>query len=306
MKILIISSNLIGDTILSTSIINNLHSKYPEGKFTFIIGPSAAQLYINFPAKEKIIIVKKKNFNLHWIDMYISVFKTKWDIIVDFRSSLISYFLKNKKKYIFKKKKNLNHIDQLQNFFQFKDTSLSISTNKDEEINASNAISDIYKYVVLFPGGNWKPKIWPTNYFNKLIFLLNNKFTNLKFIVVGSIIEKNLYLEDIMKGLPTNDFINLMGKSLTETSAYMTKSNLFIGNDSGLMHLSVASNLKTIALFGPTNDKIYGHYSSNSFVIRTKKNYEDFNREKMDITKSYMQTITPEIVLNFIIKNKLL
>ena len=50
-----------------------------------------------------------------------------------------------------------------------------------------------------------------------------------------------------------------MGKSLTVTSAYMNKSNLFIGNDSGLMHLSVASNLRTIALFGPTNDKIYGH-----------------------------------------------
>ena len=55
----------------------------------------------------------------------------------------------------------------------------------------------------------------------------------------------------------------------------MNKSNLFVGNDSGLMHLSVASNLQTIALFGPTNDKIYGHYNSNSFVIRTKESYEE-------------------------------
>ena len=48
-----------------------------------------------------------------------------------------------------------------------------------------------------------------------------------------------------------------MGASLTLTSAYMKKSDLFIGNDSGLMHLSAASNLATIGLFGPTNDKIY-------------------------------------------------
>ena len=97
-----------------------------------------------------------------------------------------------------------------------------------------------------------------------------------------------------------------MGKSLTSTSAYMNKCNLFIGNDSGLMHLSVASNLKTIALFGPTNEKIYGHYDSNSFIIRTKESYEDLNKNTIDITKSYMESIEPEQILNFIIKNKLL
>ena len=64
-----------------------------------------------------------------------------------------------------------------------------------------------------------------------------------------------------------------MGESLTKTSAYMKKSNLFIGNDSGLMHLSVASKLKTISLFGPTNDKIYGHSNNNCFIIRTKESY---------------------------------
>ena len=97
-----------------------------------------------------------------------------------------------------------------------------------------------------------------------------------------------------------------MGRSLTATSAYMTKSNLFIGNDSGLMHLSIASKLKTIALFGPTNDKIYGHYNSNSFVLRTKENYENFKKNKIDTSRSYMQSILPEIVFDFIIKNKLI
>ena len=47
----------------------------------------------------------------------------------------------------------------------------------------------------------------------------------------------------------------------------MKKSNLFIGNDSGLMHLSVASNLKTIALFGPTNDKVARFTVSGTLTI---------------------------------------
>ena len=306
MKILIISSNLIGDTILSTGIVNYYHRKYSQAKFTFLIGPSAGQIYNNFPAKEKIIIIKKKRFNFHWVDMYISVFKIKWDIIIDFRSSLISYLLFTKKKYIFKKKKNLNHLNQLKDFFTIDDLSLSILTNKKEEVEASKIINNNYKYIVLFPGGNWKPKIWPIKYFNQLIHILNDNFINLKFIIVGSLEEKKIYFEEIKKNLPDNIFIDLMGKSLTCTSAYMSKCNLFIGNDSGLMHLSVASNLKTIALFGPTDDKIYGHYNSNSFVIRTKESYANFNRNRIDITKSYMCSLGPHEVFNFVIKNKLL
>ena len=306
MKILIISSNLIGDTILSTGVVNDFYVKYPHAKFTFLIGPSAAQIYNNFLAKEKIILIKKKQFNLHWIDMYFKVSKINWDIVIDFRSSFISYFLNNKIKYIFKKNKNLNHLDQLKDFFNIENLSLFISTSKAEEVEASHVINDKYKYVVLFPGGNWKPKIWPSKYFNKLIQALNDNFSNIKFIIVGSIEEKKKYFDDIKKNFPENIFIDLMGKSLTSTSAYMNKCNLFIGNDSGLMHLSIASNLKTIALFGPTNEKIYGHYDSNSFVIRTKESYEDLNKNTIDITKTYMESIEPEQILNFIIKNKLL
>jgi len=238
--------------------------------------------------------------------MYISVFKIKWDIVIDFRSSLMSYFLKKNKKYIFKKNKKLNHLDQLNHFFKIRDPSLSIHVSNNEETQARKIIRKKYRYIVLFPGGNWKPKIWSIENYNKLIQILNDNFSNLKFIIVGSLDEKEIYFKCIQKNLPNNIFINLMGQSLTGTSAYMSKCNLFIGNDSGLMHLSVASNLKTIALFGPTNDKIYGHYNSNSFVIRTKESYEDFNKIIIDKSKSYMNSIKPTDVLNFIINNKLL
>ena len=306
MKILIISSNLIGDTILSTGVINYFHQNHPEAKFTFLIGPSAGQIYKNFLAKENIILVRKMKFNFHWIYMYSKVMKIKWDIVIDFRSSLISYFLNTKKKYIFKKSKKLNQIDQLKNFFLIKNFSMFISLNNAEKNEASLIIKNKFQYLILFPGGNWKPKIWPDYYFNTLIHLLISRFSNLKFIIVGSLEEKKMYYNNIKKNLPDDLFIDLMGKSLTTTSAYMKKSNLFIGNDSGLMHLSIASNLKTIALFGPTNDKIYGHNNIKSFIIRTKEGLDNFNKNTMDFNKSYMLSISPRQVFDLILKNNLL
>ena len=97
-----------------------------------------------------------------------------------------------------------------------------------------------------------------------------------------------------------------MGKSITLTSAYMNQSKLFIGNDSGLMHLAVASNLSTIALFGPTNDKIYGHINKKSFVIRTDESYEDLIKQNINENNSYMKSIDPKNIIDFINTNNLL
>ena len=306
MKILIISSNLIGDTILSTGIIENFSKIYPKAKFTFITGPSSGQIYKNFPSKEKIILIKKKKYNIHWINMYLSSCFTKWDIVIDFRSSLISYFLRTNKKFIFKKQKNVNHLEQLKKSFKFSNFELFIHTNYEEDVEAHNNLDESFKHVVIFPGGNWKPKIWPANYYNELISSLNNKFSKIKFVIVGSSQEKRIYLNLIKNNLPDEIFIDLMGSSLTTTSAYMKKSNLFIGNDSGLMHLSVASNLKTIGLFGPTNDKIYGHKNKNSFIIRTKQDYSYFKKNNINQNNSYMHSIKTSDILDLITIKKLL
>ena len=306
MKILIISSNLIGDTVLSTGVIDHFVKNYPDAKFTFLVGPTAAQIYQHFPALEKIIKIKKRSYNLHWFEMFLKNRKIKWDIVVDLRSSLLPYLLKAKKRFIFKKNNKLHHLDQLKNFFNLNNNFLNIYNSYREEEEVRENLNKNFKYIVIFPGGNWIPKIWPISNYNQLLIKLYKKYSHLKFIIVGSTIEEKKYFRNIKKNLPENLFVNLMGKSLTLTSAYMKKSNLFIGNDSGLMHLSVASNLPTITLFGPTNDKIYGHTKNNCFIIRTKESYDYFNKINVDPEKSYMLSINSDQVIDIIIRNKLL
>jgi ADP-heptose:LPS heptosyltransferase len=305
-KILVISSNLIGDSILSTGVIEHFYKKNPKAKFTFLIGPTAGQIYEHFPGLEKTVSIKKLKFNLHWLKMYFNCCLTKWDIVIDLRSSLLPYLLLAKKKYIFKKNKTLHHIEQLNQFFNLSESLLFVHNDPIEENIVNNIMESNYKYIVIFPGGNWKPKIWPANQYNKLLHMICNRYSNIKFIIVGSLKEKKLYFETIRNDLEDHLIIDLMGETLTLTSAYMKKSNVFIGNDSGLMHLSIASGLNTIGLFGPTNDKLYGHRNSKSFVIRTREDYDYFNKTAIDQNKSHMLSIQPDQILNVIIENKLL
>ena len=240
---------------------------------------------------------------MHWFQIIYNCSGKKWDIIVDFRSSLISYFLFHNKKFIFKKKPVLNHLQQLSNFFGFNCSELFIETNIKEEETVSKDLSDNFNYFVIFPGGNWKPKIWDVENYNDLMIKILSNNQNVKFILVGSKAEEEIYLNEITKNIESKCFINLFGSSLTQTAAYMKKSKLFIGNDSGLSHMASATKLKSLVLFGPTNDKIYGPYNKESIVVRTKESYDYFKSIKIDESKSYMSSISVEKIYN-ILQNK--
>ena len=297
MKILFICSNLIGDTILSSGAIKYFIDQNKEAKLTFVVGPTAAPLLKNYNNIENIIIFKKRKFNLHWFDVFQKTYNVKWDIVVDFRSSVISYLLRNNKKYIFKKNHNIHHIEQLNSSFGFNCSNLLIPTSDDEKNKADEDLDSSFKHIVIFPGGNWDPKLWSADNFNVTMKLLLEKFHKIKFILVGSLKEKNKFYNELIKGIKEDLIIDLFGFNLTLTSAYMKKSDMFIGNDSGLMHLAVASKLRVISLFGPTDDNVYGPYGEGNIVVRTSESLEYFKSLKIDENKSYMNTIKPEIII---------
>lgn len=297
MKILYICSNLIGDTILSSGVINHFIDQNKDAKLTFVVGPTAAPLLKNYKNTENIIIFEKRKFNLHWFDILQKTYSTKWDIVVDFRSSVISYILRKNKKYIFKKHHSIHHIEQLNSSFGFDCSNLFVPTSFEEKNKANDHLDKSFKHIVIFPGGNWFPKLWAAENFNLTMKSLLDKYDKIKFILVGSLKEKNKFYNELKKDIKEDLIIDLFGYNLTLTSAYMKKSDIFIGNDSGLMHLAVANKLKVISLFGPTDDRVYGPYGGNNIVIRTSESLDYFNSININKNKSYMNSIKPEIVL---------
>jgi len=296
-KILYICSNLIGDTILSSGVINHFIDQNKDAKLTFVVGPTAAPLLKNYKNTENIIIFEKRKFNLHWFDILQKTYSTKWDIVVDFRSSAISYILRKNKKYIFKKNHSIHHIEQLNSSFGFDCSNLFVPTSFEEKNKANDHLDKSFKHIVIFPGGNWFPKLWAAENFNLTMKSLLDKYDKIKFILVGSLKEKNKFYNELKKDIKEDLIIDLFGYNLTLTSAYMKKSDIFIGNDSGLMHLAVANKLKVISLFGPTDDRVYGPYGGNNIVIRTSESLDYFKSINIDENSSYMNSIKPEIVL---------
>ena len=69
---------------------------------------------------------------------------------------------------------------------------------------------------------------------------------------------------------------NLTGKlDLLTTAACLESAKLFVGNDSGLMHMAAAVGAPTLGLFGPSRETIYGPYGRHTASVRTDLSYEE-------------------------------
>ena len=61
--------------------------------------------------------------------------------------------------------------------------------------------------------------------------------------------------------------VNLVGRTgLGELGAILERCDLFLGNDTGAMHLAVAVGTPVVAIFGPTSPANYGPYGSGAGV----------------------------------------
>ncbi|HYP17373.1 MAG TPA: glycosyltransferase family 9 protein, partial [Opitutus sp.] len=64
--------------------------------------------------------------------------------------------------------------------------------------------------------------------------------------------------------VPSGRFLNLAGCPLEQMIALVRQEAMFIGNDSGPMHLSAASGNRVLAIFGPTSPRRFGPFPLSS------------------------------------------
>jgi ADP-heptose:LPS heptosyltransferase len=104
----------------------------------------------------------------------------------------------------------------------------------------------------LGPTANWSGKVWPPERFAALFERLASAMPGARAaIFAGPGAGERAMAAPVLAALP--GAIDLVGVlSLPEAAACLARCALFIGNDSGLMHLAAAAGAPTLGLFGPT------------------------------------------------------
>ncbi len=121
--------------------------------------------------------------------------------------------------------------------------------------------------VALAPGARWSYRRWPAERFTELGAWLQDKFQARILILAGKS-EKPL-AEQIERNLSSALTVNLAGRTtLRQMAAVLKLCDVFIGIDSGPMHVATAAGVPSVGLFGTGEYERFRPWGTDHEVIR--------------------------------------
>jgi len=281
-NILIIQLWGIGETVLTIPAIKALKDIYIKTAIDILCTKRNKDVYFNYPFINKLNVVKLNLFSLKWF-----VLKNwkRYNIVIDMEeylniSAIMSFFIgryaigysHGARSLTYSRKVQYNDNQHTSNTFLDLVKPLGVKgfIEKLEKLNYTGTDKKIVdldlKYsgikktnflIGIAPGAaeSSKSRMWPGQNFAEVIEKACHKRKNCKVILIGANYEKKLnkdIIELIKDKRVKKNVLNLAGKfSLRQTFYLISKCNVFIGNDSGPMHIAAAMDVKTIGLFGP-------------------------------------------------------
>ena len=223
--------------------------------------------------------VKRNNFS----KIYIMHFSLFWFLVAKISG------IKNIYKYgILKKNVDiyLNALEQNKRWLQ--NTNLSSQT-KIAYLQNNNKSNN---QIIIGIGSSGPTKKWPTENYIELIKKISNK--NITFYLAGgnNEIEKQIS-NRIINEIKDNRVESLCSLSIEEIMPIINSSKLYIGNDTGFMHLSAGLNIPAIGLFGDT-PLSYANYTKNILPI-IPENFKTVGHNSMAMNKITVDQVFNEV-----------
>jgi heptosyltransferase III len=279
MKALFVTSTRIGDAVLSTGILAHILRSRPDVRLTIACGPASAPLFEAVPGLERLIVVTKRPYAMHWLDLWAKCALPLWHLVVDLRGSALAYFLRARRRRVMRPALYRGHqIQRLARAFGLREpVAPVIWTAPRHKEAAAELIPRGTPVLALGPTANWAPKIWPAENFVALAERLTGPggiLPGARIAVFGGPDERAL-AQPVLDALPADRRIDLVGKvDLLTAAACLRHATLFVGNDSGLMHIAAATGIPTLGLFGPSPPALYSPWGPNAAVATTAIPYE--------------------------------
>jgi len=312
-KIIIIRQhNQLGDLLAGVSLFRAFKETYPESHITLLVSPFNYPGMVKNKYIDRIFVFDKKElFNPSYFVRLKKILTEEYDLAIvpvvvsiSFTSNLLARLSNskirigpqsldgkvNKSAFFFDRRVSIdwrNHpdsnvsersLDIVRPFRINTENYHSGISFDDEEMKnvekflADNNFDENKNLVGLHVGAGKPSNRWSLQKYTLLINRLNSAHS-INFYLTGSKTDKDEidYLVnelDFKVGL----FIN---RPIPEVAALISKSDLFISNDTGIMHVSGTTDTPQISIFGPTNPFNWAPIGPNKYFIRKSELIED-------------------------------
>lgn len=298
-KILIRSTNWIGDAIMTTPAVRTIKENFPEAEITMLALPWMEAVFSASPYVDRIISYDRGKTHSGikgMIRLSRQLHACRFDAAIllqnafeaafitslaripiragykrDGRSLLLSHGIK-----IREETKKLHQVYYYQKLLE--DLGLLCGSNdlflklpEKESVWAIKYKEKLASKMVIGinPGAAYGPaKCWPAERYGELAAFLH-KETGAHFVVFGT--EADIETGHIIASYNKRKIHNMAGKtSLAQAMSLIDICDVFVTNDSGLMHVAAALKRPLVAIFGSTDAVATGPFSDNAFIVQKK------------------------------------
>ena len=314
MKVLVIQPKIgMGDMVIYLPYIHAISKKYLTPVSILVKENSRAnQLLAEDRHIDEIILLDRSKNNSGSHDGFLGFIKLSkeirlknFDKVFIFNSSL-RYLLisklagiKNISQYpLFRKKDNI--VTSAKIFTEYELGSI-VSTQPELKINqesfnkVNQNFSKEFKHICLGISASGPTKRWNIENFITLCKKVNEKIPS-KFYLAAGNNDKEL-IEKFLNSKISENCISFQDLKIKETMPIIKNCDLYIGNDTGWLHISSALGIKCLALFMDSPAQAYGKYSKNINIIVPEGETEEttthntLGAEKISFEKVFEKSI---------------
>lgn len=266
-SLLFITSNRLGDGVLSTGLLDAALQRFHPEKVTIVCGAVPAVLFSHVPQLDRIIPLQKEKNDLHWLRLWLKLLPHRWDVVIDIRDSLVSYGIRAGKTFRFRnpdrKQPKAVQLAKILNLPAAPFNKIWLSG--EDKAEATRFLPDGVPILAICPRAAWGPKTWPAERFIEAAKRL--PFT--RIAIFGAEQEREFSLPVIDGLKATHEVIDMVGKTNPlQAAACLERCSLCLANDSGLMHIAAAMGIPTLGIFGPTPDCEYRPWGPRAAFVR--------------------------------------
>jgi lipopolysaccharide heptosyltransferase II len=266
-RILVITLSNIGDIILTTPVIRALADEFPDARIDVMTGPKGKEIFEKDPAVFKLIIYDKRMPMAEKRRLQLKLKKLQYDLVADLKNTIFPLLIGPKyrtatiqrfpKSVVHSSSRHLHRLKSMG--IECANEKSYIYIPKEDEDYVSNMIRKEgigSPMVVVNAGAKSHLKRWTAEGFAGLSDRIIME-CGAEVVFIGTDEDRDVVANIIkmMKNRPHD----IVGRTnLRQLASLLKRSSLVITNDSAPLHLACAVGAKVLALFGPTDPKIYG------------------------------------------------
>lgn len=287
-RILIIKLSAIGDCLHASPVAESLRRAFPDAHLGWVVHPHCAPVVTGNPFVNRVHLWPRKGMFKAYGPMSRELRAENYDTAIDLqgllKSGLVSLASGAKSRigpsearematvfYSQKVARQIKTMHVIPGYLELAKAAggvvspeppMFMPTSEADDAHARALLNEIdptgaHRWVVLNPSAGKPNKMWPAERFGELANRLHTA-AGVRCFITGAPADMPL-AERILSAVNGDHVVNLTGRTnLNQLTALLRLATMFVGGDTGPMHIAQAVGTPTLALFGPTNPAILG------------------------------------------------